>query len=79
MVFKALGKKLKPCITWTSYPTIVSLEKWANKPENSDKVFLVYIKGHVFTIRKGKVIDWSQGRRHKIQAVYEVLPLSEEA
>lgn len=76
--FKALGKKLKPCITWTACPTVTSLEKWANRPENSDKVFLVYVRGHVLTIRKGKVIDWTQGRRHKVQAVYEVLPLTEE-
>lgn len=73
--FKALGKKLKPCVTWTSCPTVTSLEQWANRSENKGKVFLVYIRGHVLTIRQGKVIDWTQGRRHKVQAVYEVLPI----
>lgn len=77
-IFKALGKKLKPCVNWTSYRTVSSLEKWANSLDNANKTFLVYISGHVLTIRHGKVIDWTQGRRHIVKAVYEVLPREEK-
>lgn len=34
--------------------------------------FAVLVRGHVAALVDGKVIDWSAGRRHRIQAVYEV-------
>ena len=77
-VFKKLGRKLKPCITWGGHPTMITLERWAKKPENTNKIFLVYTRQHVLTIRQGEVVDHSKGSKRKIQAVYEVLPLTGE-
>jgi hypothetical protein len=34
--------------------------------------YCVLVRGHVAAMVDGKVIDWSQGRRHCIKAVYEV-------
>lgn len=34
--------------------------------------FCVLVRGHVAALVDGNVIDWSQGRRHRIAAVYEV-------
>lgn len=77
-VFESFNKRLVQDMTWGGYPTVTSLERWANKTENKNKIFLVYVRGHVLTIKHGEVMDWTQGRRHKVQAVYEVLPIIEE-
>ncbi len=34
--------------------------------------YCVLVRGHVAALVNGKVIDWSQGRRHVIKAVYQV-------
>lgn len=34
--------------------------------------FAVLVRGHVAGMIDGDVVDWSDGRRHRIQAVYEV-------
>jgi len=76
-VFSELGYRLKQ--VWDcNAPTMITMERWANRPENKDKVFLVYVREHVCTIRKGQVVDHSKGSRRNIKAVYEVLPLTEE-
>lgn len=38
--------------------------------------FAVLVRGHVAGLVDGKVIDWSQGRRHRIAAVYEVTKMA---
>ena len=38
--------------------------------------FAVLVRGHVAGLVDGKVIDWSAGRRHRIQAVYEVTKMA---
>lgn len=35
--------------------------------------FIAYVRGHILTVRDGEVIDWSEGRRHRIISVYEVV------
>ena len=35
--------------------------------------YLVYTRDHVFALVNGKVLDWTEGRRHHIIAVQEVL------
>lgn len=77
-VFGILGHKLVVVPVCSLPATVKTAERWASTPENKDKVFLVYVKGHVLTIRKGAVIDWTQGRRHRILQVFEVLPTIEE-
>lgn len=37
--------------------------------------FAVLVRGHVAGMDNGNVVDWSQGRRHKIQAVYQCSPI----
>jgi hypothetical protein len=37
-----------------------------------DKVYLAMTATHVFCIRDGIVQDWIKGRRHRLEAVYEV-------
>lgn len=36
-------------------------------------VFLVYTRGHMLCARGGKILDWTQGRRHQIKEVYRVV------
>jgi hypothetical protein len=38
--------------------------------------YCVLVRGHVAALVDGQIIDWTQGRRHKIQAVYEVTPMA---
>jgi len=35
--------------------------------------FLIFVSGHVLTVRDGKVMDWTEGRRHRIRSVYQVV------
>lgn len=35
--------------------------------------YIAFVKGHVLTVRDGVVIDWSEGRRHRIIEVLEVI------
>ncbi len=35
--------------------------------------FMCLIKGHIFCVRDGVVLDWSEGRRHHIKAVWQVI------
>jgi hypothetical protein len=34
--------------------------------------FLVFVRGHVLAIKDKKVIDWTEGRCHRIQSVWQV-------
>lgn len=36
--------------------------------------YLAYVRGHVAAVVNGKVEDWTDGRRHRIQQVYKVTP-----
>jgi hypothetical protein len=36
--------------------------------------FLAYVRGHVAAVVNGKVEDWTDGRRHRIQKVFKVTP-----
>lgn len=49
--------------------TMITAER---DPQLSSGSYCVLVRGHVAALVEGKVIDWSQGRRHKIQAVYAV-------
>ena len=35
--------------------------------------FIAYVRGHILTIRNGEVMDWSEGRKHRIIRVMEVV------
>ena len=34
--------------------------------------YLIFTDGHVLAALNGKIIDWTSGRLHRVQAVYEV-------
>lgn len=34
--------------------------------------YMVFIRGHVLTIRDGEVCDWSDGRAHRVKRVYKI-------
>ena len=37
--------------------------------------YLVRVRGHVLAVRNNEVLDWTEGRRHRIQEVYKVIPI----
>ncbi len=39
---------------------------------DATKTYVAYVKGHVFTVRKGKLEDWTAGRKFKVLQVVEV-------
>lgn len=36
--------------------------------------FICMVRGHVAAVVNGEVIDWTDGRRHRIKEVYELVP-----
>ena len=34
--------------------------------------YMVFIRGHVLTIRNGEVCDWTEGRAHRVVNVYKI-------
>lgn len=36
----------------------------------------VLVKGHIASVVNGKVEDWTEGRRHKVQKVFKVTPIA---
>jgi len=75
-VFEALGHKLVR--VECPAKTVITIERWAKSRQNVEKVFLVYVRGHVLTIRRGEVVDHTKGSKKNIREVYEVLPMTEE-
>ena len=39
----------------------------------SKGTFIAYVSGHVLTIRNGVVMDWTEGRRHRIIEIHQVV------
>ena len=50
-------------------PTMRTVARRFNTP---NKHFLAFVRGHVAAFRDGEVADWTNGRRHQVQAVFEV-------
>ena len=40
----------------------------------SEGKYIVLVSGHILAVRDGKVLDWTEGRRHRIEQVYKVTP-----
>jgi hypothetical protein len=69
-VFKELGFRLiMQGDTSTRWGTVSSIT--TKLP--SKGTFIAYVSGHVLTVRDGKVMDWTEGRRHRIKKVYQVV------
>jgi hypothetical protein len=41
---------------------------------DASKTYLVTIRGHIFTVKGGKVEDWTEGRKHRILRAWLVTP-----
>lgn len=39
---------------------------------DSSKTYMVFVRGHVAAVRDGIVQDWTEGRRHRVQVVWEI-------
>ena len=83
------GRKCRHRTRWPTIERAYMLAGYSLKPVNveaktvmkieidssfkASKKYLVKTSGHVLAVRKGKVLDWTAGRRHRIQHVYEVV------
>ncbi len=67
---KALGFTMRQ-LTRTEYraKTMISAERDTSLRSGR---YCVLVRGHVAAMVEGKIVDWSQGRRHRIKAVYAV-------
>ena len=52
--------------------TVTTLEK--ELPSRG--IFLIYTRGHMLCARGGKILDWTQGRRHQLRDIYRVVKLA---
>lgn len=66
---ESLGFKMEP--VQLQAKTVVTLGREAETLKGS---YMVYVKGHVLAVRRGKVEDWTEGRRHKIKEGYKIVP-----
>lgn len=39
----------------------------------SKGLFMVHVRGHVLAVRDGKILDWTEGRAHRILTAYEIV------
>lgn len=68
-VLEKLGFEYKSEIHRFKARTITTLER--ELPSRG--IFIVYTRGHMLCCRGGMVLDWTQGRRHRILEVHRVV------
>ena len=73
--FHVTTKVLKKLNIWTDWmkppvgaKTICSLKKKLPKKGR----FLVRVRGHILAAVDGNIVDWTEGRRHRIKEFYQV-------
>jgi len=66
-VATALGLKVMETARFTA-KTVTTLEKQLPKKGK----FLISTRGHILAAVDGKIIDWTQGRRHRVLTVWEI-------
>ena len=86
-IFKRLGRKNKQGVTtWQMRKAIhilgfevEELEKWKGKtcttlslPRKDNYIALT--SGHALAVKFGLIKDWTDGRRHRIQQVWKIIP-----
>jgi len=64
----SLGRSMIPENNKFKAKTVVTLAR--ELPKRG--VFLVMVQGHIIACRSGKVLDWTDGRRHRIQEIWRV-------
>ncbi|HCH32649.1 MAG TPA: hypothetical protein DE045_06895 [Oceanospirillaceae bacterium] len=55
----------------TPAKTVATIERYLNPA----KRYVITVRGHALAAANGKIEDWSEGRRYRIQNVWEVAPL----
>lgn len=40
---------------------------------DSSKTYMVFVNGHVAAVKDGIVQDWTEGRRHKVKCIWEIV------
>jgi len=80
--FHTMGKRaakelgfLMEALDWRDYDakTCISAERDRKLAKGR---YVLQVRGHVAALVDGKVVDWSQGRRHRIRAVYAFTPIA---
>jgi hypothetical protein len=80
--FHTVGKRaaadlgfLMETMDWRDYSakTMISAERDRRLAKGR---YVLQVRAHVAALVDGKVIDWSQGRRHRIKAVYSFTPIA---
>ena len=66
---KALGFDLEPIKV-----TAKTMVKLKSDTAVDTGYFLAYVSGHVAAVVNGKIEDWTDGRRHRIQTVCKITP-----
>jgi hypothetical protein len=69
MIYGALGFRLE-CVPRGAIKTVITAERkldWR-------KTYLLCTRGHVLAMHKGQVLDWTEGRSHRVTDIWEVLP-----
>lgn len=66
---------LMETVDWRDYDakTCISAERDRKLAKGK---FVLQVRGHVAAMVDGKVIDWTEGRRHRIRAVYAFTPIA---
>lgn len=70
-VVKALDHKMVDVTRQFTARTVLTLGRQLRNKFR--RKFLVFTRGHVLAATNGVVHDWTAGRRHRIQKVYEVI------
>jgi len=65
---KEMGFSYKDCGRLSK--TVTTLEA-AVSPS---KRYICFVRGHVLAVVNGKIEDWTEGRKYRVQTVIEVLP-----
>ena len=68
MGVKSRGYRVEPVNEYLVPKTIKGFCK-----ANMSGTYLIFVRGHVLAAKNGKVHDWSDGRCHRIQAMYKVI------
>jgi hypothetical protein len=70
--------QIKEALDYLGYTTRAVVEQFKTVRTVTDYLpstgnFLAYSPSHVLSIRNGRVIDWTEGRRHRVYTASEVI------
>lgn len=71
---KALGFKMET-VPDSKYSAKTMITAERDRALKSGR-YVLRVRGHVAALVDGKIVDWSQGRRHIIKSVYQFTPIA---